>query len=212
MSFLKILIIDDHSLFREGLSHVLNELTDTVNILQASDYEHALQHLSQNPDLELVLLDLNIPGKDGFAVLESFGEKNPTLPVVIVSGSNQCSDVKRAIDSGAVGYIPKESTGKVMLSALKLILAGGIYAPPELMQYEATDKQMTDYNSLGLTNRQSEVLALLVEGYSNKKIANSLNLAEPTVKMHVTAILKALGVSNRTQAVRAVEKQQIKLP
>jgi len=212
MSFLKILIIDDHSLFREGLSHVLNELTETVNILEASNYDYAMKHASQNLDLDLVLLDLSLPGKDGFTVQAVLSEKYPTVPVVIVSGSNLRSDVQRAMDHGAMGYIPKESTSQIMLNALKLILAGGIYFPPELLKDEP-NKDMTDsYNSLGLTLRQRQVLALVVEGNSNKEIVRLLKLAEATVKMHVTAILKSLNVNNRTQAARVVEKLRIKLP
>jgi len=208
---MKILIIDDHSLFREGLSHVLNALDEQISILEASNYEHALQHVSQNRDLDLVLLDLNMPGKDGFSVLTAMSENFPAVPVVILSGSTQPSDVKRALDSGAVGYIPKDSTSSVMLNALKLILAGGIYVPPGLMQPEPENINGIEYSVFGLTQRQCQVLALLIEGHSNKKIASLLQLAEPTVKMHVTAILKAMGVTNRTQAAREVEKLGLKL-
>jgi len=203
---LKILIVDDHALFREGLRHVLNELGEVIEVLEAADFESASTYVSANPDLDLVLLDLNMPGKDGFSALDTITKTYPAMPVVIVSASNRRSDAQRALDSGAMGYIPKESTSKVMLNALRLILAGGIYVPANMIQAEPDATASSKQNTHGLTPRQIEVLALLVQGCSNKEIAIQMQLAEATVKMHVTAILKTLGVNNRTQAAIAVEK------
>lgn len=203
---MKILVIDDHALFREGLSHVLDALDDEVNILHAPDYERALLHAAENPDLDLVLLDLNMPGKDGFTALDSFARDYPALPVVILSASNQRHDIQRALDQGAMGYIPKETTSAVMLSALQLILAGGVYIPPNLAQRDVSPDKDNFNSPLNLTPRQMDVLGLLVQGFSNKDIATQLGLSEATVKMHVTSILKGLGVSNRTQAAMAAEK------
>jgi len=192
---MKILIIDDHALFREGLSYVLHKLEEEVKIFEASHYEQALQHISKNTDLDLVLLDLNLPGKDGFAVLDTITNNYPAMPVVIISASDHSRDIKRALDAGAMGYIPKYTTSSVLLNALRLILSGGIYVPPG----------KTDNEASVLTPRQLEVLELLIEGCSNKVIASRLELAEATVKMHVTSIFKGLGVSNRTQAAMAAK-------
>lgn len=203
---MKILIVDDHTLFREGICHVLNALEDDVSILEAANYDRALQNASEHPDLDLVLLDLNMPGKDGFSVLDTFTHLYPALPVVILSASNQRSDMQRALNAGAMGYIPKDTTSTVMLGALRLILSGGVYVPPSIAQQQNTNTQTTNHHSNGVTPRQLEVLTLLIQGHSNKEIARELKLAESTVKMHVTSILKSLGVSNRTQAVLAAEK------
>ncbi len=113
---MKILIVDDHALFREILCYVLNELEEQINILQASGFEPAMQHMSANPDLDLVLLDLNMPGAGGFTALDTFTKKYPIIPVVILSASKQYSDIKRALDAGAMGYIPKNTTSAVMNS------------------------------------------------------------------------------------------------
>ena len=203
---MKILIVDDHALFREGLRYVLNELDENVIIIEAPSFDQAMHHVTENPDLDLVLLDLNIPGKDGFATLDTLSKKYPALPVVILSASTQRSDIQRALDSGAVGYIPKDTTSKVVLTALRLVFSGGIYAPPDITQQKSTDESMDIRNSAALTPRQIEVLALLAKGYSNKEIAQKINVTAATVKMHVTSIFRSLGVSNRTQAAMVAEK------
>lgn len=203
---MKILIVDDHALFREGLYHVLQELNEQVNILDASDYDGALEYVSTNPDLDLILLDLNMPGKDGFTALDTFTKQYPAMPIVILSASNQLGDIQRALNAGAMGFIPKESTSTVMLNALKLILAGGIYVPPTMA--EQINQNLNQRESIGnnLTPRQLQVLRMVVQGHSNKVIAAELNISEATIKMHVTSILRSLGVSNRTQAAMAAEK------
>ena len=208
---MKILVIDDHALFREGLCHVLNALEEDIRIIEAADCDRGLQHAAENPDLDLVLLDLNMPGQDGFTALQVFSKQYPATPVVILSASTQQRDVKRALDSGAMGYIPKDTTSAVMLNALRLILSGEIYVPYN-MAIDEYESQASSPNGSGLTPRQLEVLALLVQGHSNKKIAQRLDLAEATVKMHVTSIFKGLGVDNRTQAAMAAERQGLKLP
>ena len=193
-------------LFREGLCHVLNALQDDVTVLEAPDFARGIQCLSENADLDLVLLDLNMPGTDGFSALAAFSKQYPALPVVILSASSLRSDIQRALDAGAMGYIPKDTTSSVMLNALRIILSGSLYVPPDFAQYEPKDMQSNRGNSHQLTPRQQQVLRLLVQGIPNKDIATRLDLAEATVKMHVTSILKTLGVANRTQAVKAAEK------
>ena len=206
---MKILVVDDHTLFREGLCYVLNELEEQVSILEASGFEQAMQHVAANPELDLVLLDLNMPGEDGFTALDTFVNRYPVMPVVILSASKQYSDIKRALDAGAMGYIPKDTTSTVMLSALRLILSGGIYVPSDMAQQ--FELNQSDSNMPVLTPRQLQVLAKMVQGHSNKIIASKLDIAEATVKMHVTSIMKSLGVSNRTQAAMVAEKLGLRI-
>lgn len=201
---MNILIIDDHPIFREGLRQLLKALDESVDIFQAADYDQALQQASEHSDLDLVLLDLNLPGKDGFITLASLASQCPLLPVVVVSGSSDRSDIQRSLEMGAVGYIPKNTGSAVMINALRLVLSGGIYIPQELAQQATTSLDREGVPDL--TPRQHQILALLIQGYSNKAIAKQIQLAETTVKMHVTSIFKALGVTNRTQAVMAAEK------
>ncbi|MBJ7536455.1 response regulator [Marinomonas transparens] len=193
---MKILILDDHPLFREALSYILLKLEEKVCILEASDYGMALQHIAENSDIDFISLDLCLPGKDGFAALDTIKQNYPAMPIVVISSSDHYNDIKRALDSGARGYIPKYTESVVMLNALRLILSGGIYTPPNLIN-----------DKTPLTPRQVEVLKLLIEGLSNKVIASRMELAEGTVKMHITSIFKSLGVSNRTQAAMVAKSQ-----
>ena len=196
---IKILVIDDHTLFREGLCHVLAGLEQHVSLLEAAEYDGALKQMAECQDLDLVLLDLNMPGKDGFAVLEHFSTLYPATPVVILSASSDYHDMQRSIDNGAMGFIPKDTSSVDMLNAIRLILAGSVYVPASL-------KARSVHNQADLTPRQFQVLDLLVQGHSNKGIAAKLELAEATVKMHITAIMRKMGVASRTQAVLAAEK------
>lgn len=201
---MEILVVDDHALFREGLHHVLNQMDTDVTILEASNFDQAIKIATENLNLDLVLLDLNLPGKDGFSTLDAMTRRFPALTIVILSASSLRHDVERALEKGAAGFIHKDTTSAVMLNALKMILSGGVYVPPAIMMSLSSGQPGS--NAHGLTPRQLEVLSLLVEGHSNKAIATRLGVAEATVKMHVTAILQGLEVSNRTQAVRVAEK------
>ena len=212
---MKLLLADDHALFRDGMRHVLNGLGEDVDIVEAGNCLEALALADEHETLELVLLDLDMPDMDGLNALEIFSERHPTLPVVVLSGSQDRTDMQRALDAGAMGYIPKSRTASVMLSAVRLVLSGGVYVPPELLKGEVV-KDSTPApplsNDSGMSPRQLDVLALLVEGYPNKRIATRLGLSEATVKAHVTAVLRALNVSNRTQAVAAADRMGIVLP
>ena len=201
---MEFLVVDDHALFREGICQALSRIEDTVSIIEASTCEQAIELVSTNPGLDLVLLDLHLPGKNGFEVLNELTNNYPALPVVILSASNLQVDLKRALDMGAVGFIHKDTTSEIMLNALRIVFAGGIYIPPNMLVHEA----LAPINALTneLTPRQLQVLNLIKNGHSNKVIASDLALAEATVKMHVTAIFKCLGVSNRTQAALEAEK------
>lgn len=207
---MRILLADDHSLFREGLLHVLKELGTEPDVVQAADYPGAIETAERNPDLDLALLDLNMPGMDGLTGVRTFRNKFPLLPVIVLSASESPDDVKHALDSGVLGYIPKSATAPVMLSAIKLVLAGGVYLPSLLLGHEAVigdhaparaPSEAQRSNTRGLTERQLQVLALLAEGKPNKLIARTLDITEGTVKIHLAAIFQALGVRNRTEAV-----------
>ena len=128
---MKILIADDHALFRDGLHYVLDELEEQATILEAVDLKHAIQHVSTNPDLDLMLLDLNILGQDRFEILHILTRAYPIIPVVIFSASNQDSDIQHSLDAGAMGYIPKDMRRTDMFNALRLVLTGHIYAPSQ---------------------------------------------------------------------------------
>ena len=206
---MKILVADDHALFREGLGYVLRGLGEPVETLHAHDGAAALELAEAHPDLDLVLLDLAMPGIDGLAGLRLLRARYPAMPVVILSGSEEPADVRLALDAGALGFISKSSSADVMLSALRLVLSGGLYVPPsylERTQGMAVPIAASSVDSLGLTPRQLDVLRLLGRGHSNKEIARILELAEGTVKLHISAILRTLGVHNRTRAVVAAAR------
>ncbi|MFN3716563.1 MAG: response regulator [Thiobacillus sp.] len=202
---MKALLVDDHSLFREGLAHVLAGFDSDMTLLQAADCTRALEMATEHPDLDLVLLDLNLPGMNGFEALQLLCERFPALPVVILSASTRRADMQCALDLGAMGFVPKDATSQQMLQSLRMVLAGSVVVPAALVRLEPA---AGDWRA-DLTERQREVLALLARGLANKEIARALDLAEATVKMHVTAIMKLLNVRNRTQAVLAAQRQHL---
>jgi DNA-binding NarL/FixJ family response regulator len=210
---MKILLVDDHVLVREALRRVINELRADARILEAADCHQTYQLVEAHRDLDLILLDLTLPDGDGFALLAELRERCPSVAIVVLSASNDRRDITKALDIGALGYIPKSSSRDIMHGALQLIFSGGIYIPPEFRtgrehapQYSAPEQTTANLERAlpprhGLTPRQIEVLALLIQGKSNKSIARLLGLAEPTVKNHVTAIFKVLDVSSRAEAI-----------
>lgn len=217
---MKILVVDDHALIREAMQLVLRQLDANIEVLEAGNCADALAAADRHPDLGLILLDIQLPGMSGLDALGDFRERHPAIPVVVLSGSENRDDVMRAIDGGAMGFIPKSQPSRVMINALRLVLAGGVYLPVEILGVPATFTAASSSPAagtarapadLGLTGRQSDVLALLIQGKPNKIICRELGLAEGTVKIHVTAILRALGVANRTQAVIAVSRLGLKL-
>ena len=219
---MKILVVDDHALIREALRGVLKEIKGDAVVLEASDCRQTTRLIEEHPDLDLMLLDLTLPDGSGLGMLAGLRESHPAMSIVVLSALQDRDNVLKALDLGAQGFIPKSAQRAVMLSALQLILSGGIYIPPEILAGQtpgteapmagATDLQKASPSELGLTDRQLDVLALMMEGKSNKAICRVLDLAEPTVKNHVTAILKALKVTNRTEAVIAVGELGWELP
>ncbi|MET0208325.1 MAG: response regulator transcription factor [Burkholderiaceae bacterium] len=250
---MRVLLIDDHPLILAALQTVIEGLGENVQVLGADSAAQARETLQARQDFDLVLLDLNLGDASGFDVLEEFRAQYPSLPVVVISASDRASDVIRAIDQGAMGFIPKRTSNEVLAQALKLVMSGGIYVPPmslgsdssadheparhapgdamdghlaagnasghangnahslsgKLHQVHALASQAgyqtaTGLEGLQLTPRQTDVLALLLQGKPNKIIARELGVSVETIKDHVAAVLKALGVSSRTQAVLAV--------
>jgi DNA-binding NarL/FixJ family response regulator len=215
---MKILIVDDHALIRDALRGVLKKLQRGATVLEASDCGQAMATIENHPDITLILLDLTLPDRDGFSVLAELRERYPAIAIVVLSGLQDRATVTKVLELGAVGFIPKSSRREIMLSAFQLIFAGSVYVPPEILPHEATpaahpeSRPLVTPTETGLSDRQLDVLALMMQGKSNKVICRALNLAEPTVKNHVTAILRALKVSNRTEAVIAVNELGWKLP
>jgi DNA-binding NarL/FixJ family response regulator len=212
---IKVLMADDHALFRDGMRYVLQQLADEVEILDSGNFQEALQLMHENPDVDLALLDLNMPGSEGVTSIRYFHLRYPDIPLVVVSGSDHRDDIESVMEYGAMGFISKTSSSKIMLSALRMVLEGGIYLPPQLLQQAVsnTDQGEVQANKhsqraakYGLTARQLEVLVYLAGGLANKEISKQMNLAEGTVKIHTAAIYQALHVSSRLEAVSAARR------
>ena len=210
---MKILIVDDHPLVRDAMSRIVVELAPVVEVWQAPDCARGHELARGEPELDLLLLDLNLPGLHGLESLASFRREYPALPVVVVSMSHDGETVREVIRLGAMGFIPKVCSNEVILGALRLVLSGAVYLPPQALAGDAAagdapspGRSAKSFADLGLTPRQGEVLSLLMRGYSNKVICRDLGLAERTVKLHVTAVLSVLRVSSRTQAVIAASR------
>jgi len=206
---MKILVIEDHPLVRDGMRYTLEALQGGVEVLEAGNADEAFQVAARHPDLELLVIDLGLPGMSGLAVLEELRNRNCSAPAVVISASCERNDVISALNAGAMGFIPKLASKELMLQAIRLVQAGGIYIPPHaLAEFDGPGLALSQGYSgpkslqqLGLSERQRQVLALVAQGKPNKVIASDLNIAEPTVKAHITEVLRALQVSNRSQAM-----------
>lgn len=231
---MKVLLVDDHPLILSALQTVIKGLGDHVNVVGAGSARAAREALQREDDFDLVLLDLQLGDDNGFDLLTEFRAGYPAVPVVVVSASDRASDVIRSVDLGAMGFVPKRATNETLFEALHVVMSGGIYVPPMSISSEAAgagrrhtdapptspgplhvvNREASDSSfqkqpslaSLGLTPRQTDVLALLLKGHPNKLIARELGLSVETVKDHVAAVLRALNVSSRTQAVLAVSQ------
>tara|TARA_B110000305_G_C19449453_1_gene646932 strand:- start:220 stop:909 length:690 start_codon:yes stop_codon:yes gene_type:complete len=202
----RILLADDHALFRSGMKYVLAGLDGDVEIIEGSSYADAVKIAAENKDLDIALVDLSMPGLDNFNGLRRLREELGDVPIVVVSALDRGTEIRQAMECGISGYIPKTLESSIVLCALKLVFSGGVYLPPALLDKDRSRGDADSIEANGgevarLTPRQSDVLALVARGLSNKEIARDLELAEGTVKLHVTALLKVLGVNNRTQAV-----------
>ncbi|MEQ8663643.1 MAG: response regulator transcription factor [Gammaproteobacteria bacterium] len=200
---MKILIVDDHALVRDGLAHLLRSLADgdAAEVLEAATASDALAWAAATPDLDLALIDLNLPDRPGGELLDELVARFPLLPTVVLSASEDAAHVERVLAAGAMGFVPKSAPTTVLIQALRLVLAGGIYVPPMLAR--PTPAPPPVCAGRALTARQLAILTRIVEGASNKTIGRELGISEATVKAHVSAVFRTLGVSNRTQAARA---------
>jgi DNA-binding NarL/FixJ family response regulator len=225
---MKVLLVDDHPLILSALQTVIQGLGDDVTVVGADSGRQARDILREASDYDLILLDLQLGDVDGFELLVELRATYPAVPVVIVSASDRASDVIRAVDLGAMGFVPKRASTATLFEALNLVMQGGIYVPPMTLgsepgeptkpegdtepsylavvreQSEPAGPAPTSLASIGLTPRQTDVLGLLLQGKPNKLIARELKLSVETVKDHVAAVLRALNVTSRTQAVLAV--------
>lgn len=211
---MKLLVVDDHPVFRDGLAALLRQAAEHTIVLQAPECATALEVADQHRDLDAVFVDLMMPGMTGDLAVREFGKRRPELPVIVLSSSENPSDVRRALNAGALGYIPKSASPQTLLSALKLVLTGNIYVPPLLLHAPAPVRHSegTTGSTVAmeqLTDRQVDVLKHLCTGLSNKEISSRLGIAEKTVKAHVAAIFKTLNVVNRTQAANAVREANL---
>ena len=217
---MKILVVDDHVLIRQAMQGVLKRVRRDAVVLEASNSSAAMQAIAEQPDIELILLDLTLPDRDGFSVLAELRERHPAIAVVVLSAVQDPANVMKALELGARGFIPKSAQGDVILNALRLVISGGTYVPPEILAGGGLSQpalrqiavNQASPTATGLTDRQLEVLALMMQGKNNKTICRMLDLAEPTVKNHVTAILRALKVTSRTEAVILATKMGWKFP
>jgi DNA-binding NarL/FixJ family response regulator len=235
---MNVLLVDDHALFREGLAFLLRPLVDGLTTREAGSCEEALQDLKENGPADMVLMDLGLPGMSGLQGITTLRQQWPAMPVVALSSSDDRDTVLKAVDAGAMGFIPKSATSAVLIAALRLILARGIYLPPSAFlgaagrdatnlpispaakaaqdgpqkTASAAPAELVDSNvisggkraaDLGLSPRQSEVLYLILQGKPAKLIEREMTLSAGTVKAHTSAVLRALNVTTRTQAVVA---------
>jgi DNA-binding NarL/FixJ family response regulator len=246
---MKVLLVDDHPLILAALQSVIRGLGDDVTVVGVSTEKAARAALKRDPEYDLVLLDLQLGASDGFVLLAEFRKTYPALPIVVVSASDRASDVIRAIDVGAMGFVPKRASNDTLMEALTLVMNGGIYVPPmtlglqrapeqmpsshedgdtipDIMRPRLADADLDDvasnaretphqepapsFESLGLSKRQADVLAYLLKGLPNKLIAREMGISIETVKDHVAAVLRALNVSSRTQAVLAVSQMTLR--
>ncbi len=205
---MKVLVADDHWIVRAGLKHLLVELDD-VSVIEAANFEQAMDAAAANPDLDLVLMDLLMPGASPFAGLQGLLDKVPSVPVIVISVLDTREDVLRAIEVGAMGFTSKKASGEEILAVIKRVLAGEIWVPSDLVARSRTGVGEVPHLKTveprgkpiaALTGRQREVFNLLAQGKSNRQIAHDLGVSEHTVRVHISAILKTLDVENRTQA------------
>ena len=212
-ALMKLLIVDDHAILREGLVALLRQFEQGADVLQASDAAEGLRLAEAHPDLNAVFLDLNMPDQSGMELIPVFAKRCPQVPVIVLSSSEDPRDVSLALKSGAFGYVPKSASPRNILSALRLVLSGEVYVPPLMLDLApplgGESGQAMSEASGRLTERQTEVLRQLCRGLSNKEISRALDLSEKTTKSHITAIFKALGVVNRTQAASAARRAGI---
>lgn len=199
----RFVVADDHPLFRGALQQALSGFGDDCTILEAGDFESVKALIAEDADIDLILLDLAMPGASGLSGLVALRGLNPATPIVVVSAYDDPRTIRRALELGASGFISKSARVEELHRAVRTVLDGGICVPEEVDPGEEDDPEISDLISRiqTLTPQQTRVLAMLAEGLLNKQIAYELNVSEATIKAHVSAVLQKLGVDSRTQAV-----------
>jgi len=203
-----LVIADDHPLFRDALRQTVASVAPAAKIAEAGSFDDLTALLEQDGDVDLILLDLTMPGTSGFSGLIYLRAQYPAVPVIVVSASDDGATIRRSLDFGASGFIPKRFGVDTLRDAILKILDGNVWVPPDTDLSAATDPEMTRLRDrlVTLTPQQVRVLMMLSEGLLNKQIAYELGVSEATIKAHVSAILQKLGVESRTQAVIAAAK------
>ncbi|MGH8706260.1 MAG: response regulator [Burkholderiales bacterium] len=207
---MKVLIVDDHPILHEVLGAVARSVFRDADISFAKNLEEAFARAREGETLDLVLLDLGLPGCAGLDALAEFRAAFPALRTIVVSATEDRVSVLRALELGAIGYVPKTHAPPLIAAALRLISEGGMYVPPQAIGGDADTRAARDA-TIPLTGRQLDVLRLIVKGMANKEIAQHLRIAKDTVKQHAKAVYAALGIATRSQAARAAERRGIKL-
>jgi two-component system, NarL family, nitrate/nitrite response regulator NarL len=209
---MNLLLVDDHALFREGLRALLLNISPELTIYEAASVDGAIDEC-KSTEFRMVLLDLQLSSSDGLDTLESFRSSVPNVPVVVLSGSEEPQRIRAAIERGAVGYVPKSHTSDLMIAALRLVLSGGVYLPPVVLDSPVDLSRAADLTGAQpfarLSPRQHQVAQLLLQGQPNKVIARQLGLSEGTIKAHVSAIYQIIGAKNRVEAVTLAAKSGI---
>jgi DNA-binding NarL/FixJ family response regulator len=207
----KALIADDHVIFRQGLRTVLAGIEGNAELLEAGDFEQALDLAERHADLTVLIVDLRMPAMNGFSGLRALRRTLPAVPILVLSASEDADDVFQALEAGASGYIAKSAPADALIEALRLVIVGGIYVPRALIagRESALRANAVAAEAPPLTPRQREVLDLISAGHSNKAIAHRLGTSEGTVKAHISAIMRQLGAHNRVQLLRAAERRGI---
>ncbi|MCA0399990.1 MAG: response regulator transcription factor [Proteobacteria bacterium] len=203
-----IIIADDHPLFRGALRQAISGIFTTLRVVEAGTLDETVAAISSPDDADLVLLDLKMPGVSGFSGLAYLRAQHPSIPIIVVSGADDAATIRTCMEFGAAGYIPKTTPTETMNQAIRAVLAGGHWTPPDIPLGESPDKETGTLirRLASLTPQQMRVLTLLSEGLLNKQIAYELSVSEATIKAHVSAILTKLGVESRTQAVIAASR------
>ena len=207
-----IIIADDHPLFRAALRQAVSQAVPEAEVAEVESIKALQAAVEQKPDADLVLLDLNMPGAHGFSGLVFMRGQYPGLPVVVVSGSEELQVMRRTIDYGASGFIPKSAPLPQITEAIQAVLEGDMWLPEGVAEkLEQMQAENTDFSDrlASLTPQQFRVLGMLAEGMLNKQIAYDLEVSEATIKAHITAVFRKLGVRNRTQAVIAIQQMEL---
>lgn len=212
----RVIVADDHPLFRSAIQQALKQLHDGIEFIDAKDFSSLEKLIEITPDVDLVLLDLHMPGMQGFSGLVYLCKRVPDLPVVMVSANEDPIIMQRSIEHGAAGFIPKSSSVENILDAINTVLRGDVWLPPEVTDNDVPGRTTSEIELAErmkqLTPQQFRVLGMISKGMLNKQIAHELDVSEATIKVHVTAIMRKLGVTNRTQAVLAANQLAVATP